>query len=90
MADNYDSVITVLVHLRGTRMLEKSDTVRIKQVYVHLKSGNLYFVDSITTGTEDEEVYVNYYALYSACKSWSRPIDLFLNNFRRLIIDKEA
>jgi len=50
----------------------------IKGIYRHFK-GDLYLVEDIAIGSEDNKEYVVYRALYGECKLFIRPKDMFLS-----------
>lgn len=62
-------------------MLERK--IKVNSLYKHFK-GNLYFVEDIAIGSEDDIPYVVYRALYGDRKLYIRPLDMFLSK-----VDKE-
>ena len=61
-------------------MLERE--VKIGSVYKHFK-GNLYFVEDIAIGSEDDIPYVVYRALYGEHLLYIRPVEMFLSEMDR-------
>lgn len=61
-------------------MLERK--IKVKHLYKHFK-GNLYFVEDIASGSEDNLEYVIYRALYGDYKLYIRPLDMFLSEVDR-------
>lgn len=57
-------------------MLERE--IKINKIYRHFK-GNLYLVQDIAIGSEDNVEYVVYRALYDDNKLYIRPKDMFLS-----------
>lgn len=85
----FDEIMSVLFNIHATRQVFESVSIYPHQIYVHLKSGNLYFVDSISIDEKTDEVKVNYYALYGECRLWSREINLFREKFRKVTLLKD-
>lgn len=52
--------------------------LKIGKIYKHFK-GNYYLVIDIAEHTETKEKYVIYKALYEDCKTYCRPMDMFLS-----------
>lgn len=52
--------------------------LKIGKIYKHFK-GNYYLVIDIAEHTETKEKYVIYKALYGGCKTYCRPMDMFLS-----------
>ena len=55
----------------------KRDLV-IHGIYKHFK-GDLYLVEDLVYHSETKEPMVLYRALYSDCRLWCRPLDMFLS-----------
>lgn len=62
-------------------MLERK--IKIKGIYKHFK-GNLYLVEDIAHGSEDDIEYVVYRALYGEYKLYIRPLDMFLSKVDKI------
>ena len=57
-------------------MLERE--IKLKRIYRHFK-GNLYLVEDIAIGSEDDKEYVIYRALYGENKLYVREKEMFLS-----------
>lgn len=62
-------------------MLERE--VKVHRIYRHFK-GNLYLVEDIAIGSEDDREYVVYRALYGENKLYIRDKEMFLS-----LVDKD-
>ena len=71
----------MLREVRKIIMLERE--VKVHRIYRHFK-GNLYLVEDIAIGSEDDREYVVYRALYGENKLYIRDKEMFLS-----LVDKD-
>ena len=58
------------------------DELEIGKVYRHFK-GNYYLLLDTALHSETQEVFVVYKALYGDCKTWVRPLKMFLEKINQ-------